>query len=207
MKGLVSSLVVVMLIALLPPGASAAPDAESVVAVEAAEIEAELEKLADLAFEYYETKNDPAGALAVAKVAQERYCDKPAAPTVDMMLLCFRILENTVEPLLALGEKGKAIAVIETVLAVTDETEEGYAVMTFLWWLADPKQVSIQDVREAIAAFPMEGEFSWVFNMTRRSVIMTLPESRKTQALCFVDFFETHRDLKTLDACLGRKKS
>jgi tetratricopeptide (TPR) repeat protein len=75
------------------------------------------------------------------------------------------------------------------------------AIMVFLSWLEKP-DTPLQTVLEAIHALPPDVRFTWIFDLLRRSLLPKLPEPRRTQAECFMDFFEQHRDVTQLEQCL-----
>ncbi|MEZ5449208.1 MAG: hypothetical protein R3E89_09485 [Thiolinea sp.] len=114
---------------------------------------------------------------------------------------CQSALANTIEPLLVWDRKAEAIPRIHQVLERTDNTDQQYAIMPFLLWLAEAGATP-QAVLAAIRALAPEVKFtSWDWSDIR-PLVDQLPEPRKTQAECFIAFFGQHHDMATLEQCL-----
>lgn len=75
--------------------------------------------------------------------------------------------------------------------------------MNFLLWLAEADTTQ-DDVLAAIRALSAEVEFSWGWDDIR-PLVDKLPEPRKTQAECFIAFFEQHHDIAQLESCLANR--
>ena len=75
--------------------------------------------------------------------------------------------------------------------------------MHFLLWLA-AADTTRDDVLAAIHALSPEVEFSWGWDDIR-PLVDKLPEPRKTQAECFIAFFELHHDIAQLESCLDNR--
>jgi hypothetical protein len=150
----------------------------------------------------FDSRNDAAGALAVLDSVLAR-CDDSPEPVLQAQ--CSRALENSVEPLLALGKTRDAVQRIRQVQGQLAATDGKSAIMAFLLWLAEP-QTSEQAMREAIRALPPDVQFGWTFDGIR-PFVLNLPAPRKAQGQCFLDFFEQHHDAGKLDVCLNQVSS
>ena len=120
-------------------------------------------------------------------------------PTIQVQ--CQMALANTVEPLLVWGRNAEAIPRIHQVLERTDANKQEYAIMPFLLWLAEA-DTTPQAVLAAIRALSPEVAFTWGWGDIR-PLVDKLPEPRKTQAECFIAFFEQHHDIVMLESCLA----
>jgi hypothetical protein len=137
-------------------------------------------------------------ALATFDELLNRY---NASTNPEIQAICLSVLENSVEPLLVFGQNAQALLRIAQALARITPADPDRAVMLFLSWLAKP-DTSLQTVLEAIHALPSDAQFGWNFDLLRRSLLPKLPEPRRTQAECFMDFFERHHDVAQLEQCL-----
>ncbi len=115
--------------------------------------------------------------------------------------LCTSAEANMGEFLLVSGGNTEAIPKIRQVLERVDTTDQEFAIMHFLLWLAGTDSpVSI--VLTAIRALSSEVQFTWGGDDIR-PLVDKLPEPRKTQAECFITFFEKHHDIAMLERCLA----
>lgn len=114
---------------------------------------------------------------------------------------CLKAQLNTVEILLVEGSNTEAVQRIRQVLRRRDTTNQVYAIMPFLLWLANTNTTP-PDVLAAIRALCSEVQFTWVGDDIR-PLVDKLPEPRKTQAECFITFFEKHHDIAMLEQCLA----
>jgi tetratricopeptide (TPR) repeat protein len=137
-------------------------------------------------------------ALATFDELLNRY---NASTNPGIQAQCRMALENSVEPLLVTGQNAQALLRIEQALARITPADPKRAIMLFLSWLAKP-DTSLQTVLEAIHVLPSDAQFGWSFDLLRRSLLPKLPEPRRTQAECFMDFFERHHDVAQLEQCL-----
>ena len=141
--------------------------------------------------------DDFAGAIACYDDLLARY-SQSENPAIQAQ--CQSAEENTAELLLVLGRNAEAIPRIRQVLARTDAANQKSAIMHFLLWLA-AADTTQDDVLAAIRALSAEVEFSWGWGDIR-PLVDKLPEPRKTQAECFIAFFEQHHDIAQLESCL-----
>lgn len=141
--------------------------------------------------------DDLAGAVACYDDLLARY-SQSENPTIQEQ--CQSAVGNTAELLLVLGRHAEAIPRIRQVLARTDSGNQEYAIMPFLLWLAEA-DTTPDDMLTAIRALSPAVEFTW--NWTDiRPLVDKLPEPRKTQAECFIAFFEKRHDIAMLEQCL-----
>jgi tetratricopeptide (TPR) repeat protein len=127
-----------------------------------------------------------------------------ASTNPKIQAICLSVLsalENSVEPLLVFGQNAQALLRIEQALARITPADPKRAIMLFLSGRAKP-DTPLQTVLEAIHALPSDAQFGWNFDLLRRSLLPKLPEPRRTQAECFMDFFERHHDVAQLEQCL-----
>ena len=75
--------------------------------------------------------------------------------------------------------------------------------MPFLLWLAEADTTQ-DDVLAAIRSLSLEVEFTWGWDEIR-PLVDKLSEPRKTQAECFIAFFEQHHDIAQLESCLANR--
>jgi tetratricopeptide (TPR) repeat protein len=142
--------------------------------------------------------DDLAGAIVCYDDLLVRY-SQSENPAVQEQ--CQSALANMIEPLLVWGRNVEAIQCIQQVLARTDATNQEFAIMHFLLWLAED-DTTLDDVLAAIRALSPDVEFAWGWDEIR-PLVDKLPEPRKTQAECFIAFFEQHHDLAQLESCLA----
>ncbi|GHU23943.1 hypothetical protein FACS189488_07550 [Betaproteobacteria bacterium] len=128
----------------------------------------------------------------------ERYGDSKVP---EVQTQCLSAQRNVIEPLLVLGQNEQALSWIAQVRAEVSPADQESAIMVFLSWLAEPA-TSRQEVLDAIHALTPDVRFTWNFNLLRRSLLPRLSEPRKTQARCFMDFFEQDHDVAQLESCL-----
>ena len=142
--------------------------------------------------------DDVAGAITCYDDLLARY-SQSENPAIQAQ--CQFALANTVEPLLVLGRNAEAIQRIRQVLARTDAANQEFAIMRFLLWLAEA-DTTLDDVLAAIRALSPEVKFTWGWDDIR-PLVDKLPEPRKTQAECFIAFFEQHHDIAQLESGLA----
>lgn len=114
--------------------------------------------------------------------------------------LCQSAEANMAELLLVSGGNTEAIPKIRQVLERVDATNQEFAIMHFLLWLAGTDS-SVSNVLTAIRASSSEVQFTWDWTEIR-PLVDKLPEPRKTQTECFIAFFGQHHDIATLEQCL-----
>jgi tetratricopeptide (TPR) repeat protein len=142
--------------------------------------------------------HDVAGAVACYDDLLARYSQSENSV---IQAQCQMTLANTVEPLLVWGRNAEAIPRIRQVLARTDAANQEFAIMLFLLWLAEADTTQ-DNVLAAIRALSPSVELTWVWDVIR-PLVDKLPEPRKTQAECFIAFFEQHHDIAQLESCLA----
>ena len=142
--------------------------------------------------------DDLAGAVACFNDLLARY-SQSENPVIQAQ--CQFAEENTAELLLVLGRNAEAIQRIQQILARTDNTNQKFAIMHFLLWLA-VVDTPLDDVLAAIRTLSPEVEFTWGWTDIR-PLVDTLPEPRKTQAECFIAFFGQHHDIALLESSLA----
>jgi tetratricopeptide (TPR) repeat protein len=142
--------------------------------------------------------DDLAGAIACYDDLLARY-GQSENPVIRSQ--CQLALANMAELLLVLGKNEEAIPRIRQVLARTDATNLRFAILNFLLWLAEEADATQDDVLVAIRALSPTVEFTWVWDDIRL-MLTQFPEPRKTQAECFIAFFEQHHDIAQLESCL-----
>ncbi|MDR2165735.1 MAG: hypothetical protein LBO79_09005 [Zoogloeaceae bacterium] len=145
-----------------------------------------------------ERLHDPAGALETSERVLRQYCANVEDRPGDT---CDRALGNTVEPLILLGRTPEALARIRTIREQSPAGSLRIAVMTFLAWLIESGEYAQADVVADIRAIAPDASVSWLFN-SMRPLMERQPEPRKTQARCFAEFFEDHRNADILESCL-----
>ena len=107
---------------------------------------------------------------------------------------------NLAELLLVVGRPEIALVHINQLFEQGDKTNENYAVVHFLQWLASP-DVSQQAIFNAIRQLPLGTEFDWSWSEIR-PLINKLSEPRKTQAEHYIAFFEEHQNIERLESDL-----
>jgi hypothetical protein len=118
-----------------------------------------------------------------------------------LQLYCQSALVNGVEYLLVLGRHTEANQRIQDALKRIDNTNQTYAIIHFLRWLMETDTPPPQ-VLTAIRALAPTVEFTWRSDDIR-PLVDKLPTTRKTQAECFIEFFEQHHEITKLEACLA----
>ena len=142
--------------------------------------------------------SDLTGALTCYDELLAHYGDSDNASIQDQ---CTLALANMPESLLVLGQREAAIQRMHQVLARVDTNSQEYAVMYFLLWLAEA-ETTIHGVLTVIHALAPEVKFTWDWSDIR-PYVDKLPEPRKTQAECFIAFFEQYQDRASLERCLA----
>ena len=141
---------------------------------------------------------DLAGVVACYDELLARY-SQSGNPAIRK--LCQSAEANIAELLLVSGGNTEAIPKIRQVLERVDATNQEFAIMHFLLWLAGTDS-SVSIVLTAIRALSSEVQFTWGGDDIR-PLVDKLPEPRKTQAECFITFFEKHHDIAMLERCLA----
>ncbi|MDR0717399.1 MAG: tetratricopeptide repeat protein [Azoarcus sp.] len=144
-------------------------------------------------------QSKPDAAMAVYDELDRRF-GQDASPDARKVIAMAQ--GNLAEALLVHGRHAEAAQKIRQVRQKVDASDEISAIMPFLLWLAEP-QTPLREVRDAIAALSPNVKLSWNFDDVR-PLATQLPEPRKTEAQCFIAFFETHHDGGKLDACLKK---
>ncbi|MEZ5536626.1 MAG: hypothetical protein R3F02_13505 [Thiolinea sp.] len=108
---------------------------------------------------------------------------------------------NIVEAALLLGQTQTTQKYINQALEQTTSKNQAYAIMPFLRWLAAPENPQ-QNILTAIHELDPEVEFTWDWNDIR-PLIDQLPEPQKTQAECYIAYFEEHQNIEKLETCLS----
>jgi hypothetical protein len=107
---------------------------------------------------------------------------------------------NLAELLLATDQTAEAIPLLHQVLARTSNTQQEFAIMPFLLWVAN--DFSLNQVIDAIKALAPDVTFTWNWNDIRPH-LNQLPETKYSQAQCFLNYFEQHQPIDQLERCLA----
>ncbi|MBS4098058.1 MAG: hypothetical protein KGZ83_14605 [Sulfuricella sp.] len=141
---------------------------------------------------------DPQGALAAYDDLLACYgeSDNP-----EVQAQCLSGLSNSAELLLVLGNADESVRRAEQALSRLEQNNPKAAIMVFLRWLGRG-DAAPDEVLAAIHALPGEVKFNWGWDEIRL-VVARLEAPRQCLGGCFIAYFEQHRDVGQLAACLA----
>ncbi len=114
----------------------------------------------------------------------------------------FMALLGSVEMTLLLGDPADAAARARRILDLVDASDQSFALMPFLIWLADPAEMTPEGVVAAIEGLAKGVKFAWSFQDIA-PLVAELPPERERLAEGFIAHFEGRLDLAALKEVIG----
>ena len=132
-------------------------------------------------------------------------CTESYSPQEEIQNLCKQasdVIAN-LQKYQNISTQEEAICVLQGLIPQLQPTQQEFAIIPFLMWLVEAGD-GLNDVLSAIRALAPEVEFASASSWGDiRPLVEKLPEPRKTQAECFIAFFEQHHDIVMLESCLA----